>query len=66
MVNGLSLGYILSQIIDRGSLEAVGPRGITNTFYFASEQMTRIDTGLITTYASYMLLATLSLIFICL
>lgn len=66
IVKGLSLGYILSQVIDRGSLEAVGPRGITNTFYFASEQMTRIDTGLITTYASYILLATLSLIFVCL
>lgn len=66
MVSGISLGYIISQLIDRGSLEAAGPSGITRTFSEISEQITRIDTGLITTYASYILLAILSLIFICL
>lgn len=66
MVKGLTLGQILSQVIDRGSLEVSGPSGLTRTFNSASAQVTRLDTGLITTYASYILLATLSLIFVCL
>lgn len=66
IVKGFSLGQILSQTIDRGSLEVSGPEGVSRTFYALSEEITRLDTGLITTYASYMLIATLSLIFICL
>jgi len=66
IVNGISIGYIISQIIDRGSLEVAGPFGISRTLYSASEFVTQIDTGLITTYASYMLLSTLSLMFLCL
>lgn len=65
MMLGLHIGLIFSQILDRGSLEMLGPSGVTNTFYNISDSLIRLDTGLITTYGTYILLATLSLIYIC-
>lgn len=65
MMLGIKVGLVFSQILDRGSLEALGPTGLTNTFYNVSDSLIRLDTGLITTYGTYILLSTLSIIYVC-
>lgn len=66
IIFGLKTGLVFSQTLDRGALEIIGPEGVTNTFYNVSHSLTRLDTGRITTYGTYMLLAYLSLIYLCL
>lgn len=66
IVLGIQLGHITSQIIDRGSLEIYGPRGIQSSLYSFSDVFVTLDTGRVTTYASYILLSTLSITFVCL
>ena len=60
--NFLNLGYIISKFLDRGFIEMVGPYGLTNNFYKLSSNITKLDTGIITTYALYFIIVALTLI----
>lgn len=64
LVLGINSGYYTSQTTDRGTLEIIGPRGVITNLYHYSNVLVRFDSGLVTTYASYMLLSTLSLMFV--
>jgi NADH-ubiquinone oxidoreductase chain 5 len=61
--SGYILGYIISKEIDRGSIELIGPYGLSNSFYSLGKDISKLDTGIITTYALYFTIALL--FFIC-
>jgi NADH-ubiquinone oxidoreductase chain 5 len=60
---GLQLGYTISKVLDRGVIELIGPNGLTNTFNNTGSNIAKLDTGHITTYALYIALGVLSLVF---
>jgi NADH-ubiquinone oxidoreductase chain 5 len=61
---GLKLGYIISKVLDRGIIEMVGPHGLSQTLTNTGKNISKLDTGVITTYSIYITLSLLSLIFL--
>ncbi len=53
----LKLGGQTTKIIDRGSIELLGPYGLEKGFLSLSKSMSTLDTGVITTYALYILIS---------
>lgn len=58
---GLSLGYTLSKYLDRGVFEYLGPNGLSLITSRLSERLNRLDDGIVTNYASYMIVSALLL-----
>jgi NADH:ubiquinone oxidoreductase subunit 5 (subunit L)/multisubunit Na+/H+ antiporter MnhA subunit len=58
---GMSLGYILSKYLDRGIFEYLGPNGLSILNYNLSSRLNRLDDGIITNYASYIIIFILSI-----
>jgi NADH-ubiquinone oxidoreductase chain 5 len=56
---GMSLGYILSKYLDRGVFEYLGPNGLTILNNNLSARLNKLDDGIITNYASYMIISIL-------
>jgi NADH-ubiquinone oxidoreductase chain 5 len=61
---GLNLGYTISKVLDRGVIEMVGPYGLSKSFNSLAKDISNLDTGSITTYGLYIVLAMLSLVLI--
>jgi len=61
---GLDLGYNISKVLDRGIIEMVGPYGLSHTLTNTGQNISKLDTGVITTYSIYITLSLLSLIFL--
>ena len=61
---GLELGYTISKVLDRGIIEMVGPHGLSKTLTNTGKNISKLDTGVITTYSIYITLSLLSLIFL--
>jgi len=61
---GLKLGYFISKEIDRGAIELLGPYGLANTFNNSANNISKLDTGIITTYSLYITIGLLSLLFL--
>ena len=61
---GLDLGYKISKVLDRGIIEMVGPYGLSHTLTNTGKNISKLDTGIITTYSIYITLSLLSLIFL--
>jgi NADH-ubiquinone oxidoreductase chain 5 len=61
---GLDLGYNISKVLDRGIIEMVGPYGLSHTLTNTGKNISKLDTGVITTYSIYITLSLLSLIFL--
>lgn len=61
---GLKLGYIISKVLDRGVIELIGPFGLSNVLTNTGINISKLDTGVITTYSLYITLALLSLLFL--
>jgi hypothetical protein len=61
---GLKLGFTISKLLDKGLIELVGPFGLTEGSYSASSTLSKLDTGIITTYALYITLGLISILFI--
>src|SRR5882757_2676540 len=61
---GLQTGYKISKEIDRGTIELLGPYGLTNIFINTGNNIAKLDTGIITTYALYITIGLLSLLFL--
>lgn len=57
----LGLGLVTSKVLDRGLIEKVGPFGLTESFYNTSRQLAALDTGVVTSYALYIILGFISL-----
>lgn len=51
----LNFGNITSKILDRGSIELLGPYGLTQSINTASKNLTSYDSGFIPSYAMYIL-----------
>nr|QXM15411.1 NADH dehydrogenase subunit 5 [Leucoagaricus naucinus] len=62
--SGLKLGYNISKNIDRGAIELLGPHGLTNKLTGTGLNISKLDTGVITTYSLYITIGLLSLLFI--
>lgn len=61
---GLQLGYIVSKLLDKGVIELIGPYGLTEGSYNTSKNLIKLDTGVITTYALYITLGLIILLFL--
>ena len=61
---GLRLGHIISKVIDRGAIELVGPYGFSNVLTNTGRSVASYDTGVITSYALYIILGLISFIFL--
>ena len=61
---GLKLGYTFSKVLDRGVIELVGPYGLANTLTNTGVNISKLDTGVVTTYSLYITLGLLSLLFL--
>lgn len=62
IINGaLNLGLVTSKVLDRGLVEKMGPFGLTESFYNTSRQIATLDTGIVTSYALYIILGFISL-----
>ena len=64
IAGGLHLGYIISKVLDRGVIELIGPYGLSNVLTNAGNNISKLDTGVITTYSLYITLALLSVLFL--
>lgn len=61
---GLQLGYNISNLLDKGVIELLGPYGLSLHFYNTGTNISKLDTGIITTYSLYMTLSLLFLLFL--
>lgn len=61
---GLQTGYTLGKVLDRGTFEILGPTGASCAFNMGAKLLSKLDTGIITTYALYIVLSIITLIFI--
>lgn len=64
ITKGLALGYTVSKVLDRGIIEMVGPYGLSQEVSTVSQDIASLDTGIITTYALYIIIALLSFVFV--
>ena len=51
----LKLGGQTTKIIDKGSIELIGPFGLENSLVGLSRKISQLDTGVVTSYALYIL-----------
>lgn len=64
LVNKLLIsGYTISKVIDKGAIEQLGPNGLVLSSGFTAYSLNKLDTGIITTYALYMTLGIISILF---
>lgn len=61
---GLRIGLVISKVIDRGIIELTGPYGLSTALTGAGRSVATYDTGVITSYALYIMLGLVSLIFL--
>ena len=61
---GLEYGYTISKLFDRGIVEMVGPHGLSVSIYKTANNISNLDSGVITTYALYIVLSLISFLFI--
>lgn len=62
VLKGLSLGYLFNKQLDRGAIELIGPHGVVLGLSRLSSFIAKLDTGIITNYALYILLGLISFI----
>jgi NADH-ubiquinone oxidoreductase chain 5 len=62
--NGFKLGYSISKLIDRGVIELVGPYGLSNSLFKLAKDISKLDSGVITTYALYITIGFLFFLFV--
>jgi len=62
--SGLHLGYNIAKILDRGVIEVVGPFGLSNFLFKTGKNIGNWDTGIVTSYALYMVLGLISILLV--
>lgn len=60
---GLHVGHVISKTIDRGIIEIVGPYGLTTSLTSTAKTVGSFDTGVITSYALFIIIGLISIIF---
>lgn len=58
----LSLGYIVSKVLDRGVVELAGPQGLSFLLTKSGTRIASFDTSVVTTYALYIVIGFVSLV----
>jgi len=58
---GLIKGIIISKVLDRGVVELIGPYGLASALNHSASNISKLDTGVITTYSIYITISTLIL-----
>jgi NADH-ubiquinone oxidoreductase chain 5 len=61
---GLKLSYNISKLLDKGVIELIGPYGLSSSLTNTGINISKLDTGVITTYSLYITLGLLSLLFL--
>jgi NADH-ubiquinone oxidoreductase chain 5 len=61
---GLNAGYSINKYLDKGAIEFLGPYGLSNILSNTSLSIGKLDTGIVTSYALYMVLGLISILFI--
>ena len=61
---GLQTGYNISKFLDRGVIELIGPYGLSSILSKTGDNISKLDTGIITSYALYMVLGLITILFI--
>jgi NADH-ubiquinone oxidoreductase chain 5 len=61
---GLKLGITISKVLDRGIIELLGPFGLSHLLMNTGANISRLDTGIVTSYALYIVLGLISILFI--
>ena len=56
----LDLGGQTTKILDRGSIESIGPYGLGKLLFNISKFLSKLDTGIVTSYALYILIGLIS------
>jgi len=64
ITEGLKLSYNISKILDKGVIELIGPYGLSSSLTNTGINISKLDTGVITTYSLYITLGLLSLLFL--
>jgi NADH-ubiquinone oxidoreductase chain 5 len=64
IAEGLKLSYNISKILDKGVIELIGPYGLSSSLTKTGINISKLDTGVITTYSLYITLGLLSLLFL--
>ena len=54
----------MTNLLERGIIEYIGPYGLSNTLFSSGKNISKLDTGIVTSYALYIVLGLISLIFI--
>ena len=60
----MKLGYTVTKVLDRGVIESVGPYGLSTVLGNTGFNISRLDTGIVTSYALYIVLGFISILFI--
>lgn len=60
----LNLGGLATKVLDKGFVELVGPFGLEKVLISLSKSFTKLSTGVVTSYALYILVGLISFIFI--
>jgi NADH-ubiquinone oxidoreductase chain 5 len=60
----LNYGYHITNILEKGVFEIMGPYGLSNVLFKTGNNISKLDTGIITSYALYIVLGLISLIFL--
>jgi NADH-ubiquinone oxidoreductase chain 5 len=60
----LKLGGQTTKILDKGSIEILGPYGLERTLYTFSKQITNLSNGIVTNYALFILIGLIVYLFI--
>lgn len=64
IATGLIKGISISKVLDRGVVELIGPYGLASALNHSALNISKLDTGVITTYSIYITFSTLILSFI--
>lgn len=60
----LKYGYYITNILEKGIFEIMGPYGLSNILFKTGNNISKLDSGIVTSYALYIVLGIFSLIFI--
>jgi NADH-ubiquinone oxidoreductase chain 5 len=64
IATGMKLGYTITKVLDKGVIEALGPSGLSTVLSNTGLNISKLDTGIVTSYALYIVLGFISILFI--
>jgi NADH-ubiquinone oxidoreductase chain 5 len=60
----LNYGYYITNVLEKGVFEIMGPHGLSYVLFNTGNKISKLDTGIVTSYALYIVLGIISLIFL--